>query len=119
MLLKGGDLLLKYVSVLLVCLLISCAGTKVIPVCRHKAVYTAISYGDIENKKVRIVVGPSHIIDNKWIFHAQAQAYVNGSWEWLVLDYGEVGIGNLEHFQPKYYYTVQEFMTKYFGREIM
>ena len=89
----------------------ACA-TAVEPVCRHKAVYQAISFHDLTGHPVRIAVGPSDIGT-----HAQAQAQVDGKWEWL--EQGEFGVGTgykdtVPGFEPNRYESLEEFL-RYFG----
>ncbi len=54
-----------------------CATTSWKGVCRHEAIYAARVVGEIY--KVRIAVGPS----GPNTTHAQAQAFIDGKWEWL------------------------------------
>jgi hypothetical protein len=60
-------------------------------VCRHKAIYCGLVMG--ERYHVRIVSGIT-ITGSR---HAQAQAYIDGSWKWLVMDKYVVKTGKQEH----------------------
>ena len=108
-------------------------------VCRHKALYSALVYGDIAHKKVRIVWGPTSIKDiqhpqtqaflegkTKWayqpgkktkkiVYHAQAQTFINGKWEWLCQAGESVEICNQDDFYPIKYFTPQEFYDIFYG----
>jgi hypothetical protein len=100
------------VTLILLCVWLQACATTVEPVCRHKAVYQAISFHDITGDPVRIAVGPSDIGA-----HAQAQALVDGKWEWL--EQGEFGVGpgykdTVPGFEPNRYDSVEEFL-RYFG----
>ena len=66
-------------SLLCLYLLLSGCTAKYVatPVCRHQAVYAAVTFGDIKQVPTRIAVGPTH---------AQAQAYVDNEWQWLAFD---------------------------------
>lgn len=59
-------------------------------VCRHRAVYCGLVMG--EQYQTRIITGPTTLGR-----HAQAQACINGNWEWLEMDGYVVKIGNQEH----------------------
>jgi len=105
---------LATVLILLSVWLQACA-TAVEPVCRHKALYQAISFHELTGAPVRIAVGTS---DEGT--HAQAQARVNGKWEWL--EQGPFGVSTgymdmLPGFTPKRYDSVEEFL-RYFGYQV-
>ncbi len=98
----------------LLCLFIfaSCAPVKTVksiqvPACRHNAVYQAVTFGDQSGYPVRIAVGRSTV--EKYIRHAQAQAYVNGRWEYLKMYDSSIGVGSKDPFKPVSYYTVNDF----------
>jgi hypothetical protein len=108
---------LNYLGAALVLLgvwLQACATT-VEPVCSHKAIYQAISFQDLTGAPVRIAVGPSNKGD-----HAQAQAKVDGKWEWLEGNDFSVSTGYMDRvrgWKPERYVSVEEFL-KYFGYEV-
>jgi len=54
-------------------------------VCRHEATYAITVMG--EKYPVRVAGG-----DYQGARHAQAQAWINGEWRWLAVDYGVVSI---------------------------
>ncbi len=86
--------------------------TVVDTLCRHRALYQAISFHDLTDAPVRIAVGPS----DEGV-HAQAQARVNGKWEWL--EQGDFGVSTgymdmVPGFTPKQYDSVEKFLG-YFG----
>ncbi len=62
--------------------LISCAGVDVRPKCWQNAYYQAVVVESELGLPTRIVVGRNRITEGG---HAQAQAYVNGQWQWLSL----------------------------------
>ncbi|MBW1742835.1 MAG: hypothetical protein JRJ47_05315 [Deltaproteobacteria bacterium] len=86
----------------------ACATT-VDPLCSHKALYQAITFNDLTGAPVRIAVGPSHRGD-----HAQAQAQVDGKWEWLEGDDFGVVTGYMDRvrgFEPNQYVSVESFLN--------
>lgn len=92
----------------------ACA-TAVKPVCSHKAVYQAISFQDLTNYPVRIAIGPSNEGD-----HAQAQALIDGKWQWLEGDDFSVSTGYMDRvrgWKPDRYVSVEAFLT-YFGYHV-
>ncbi|MCP4348796.1 MAG: hypothetical protein GY795_25235 [Desulfobacterales bacterium] len=101
-----------FVFLLSVFIFASCAPVKTVksiqvPACRHNAVYQAVTFGDQSGSPVRIAVGRSTV--DKYIRHAQAQAYVNGRWEYLKMYDSSIGVGSKEPFKPVSYYTVTDF----------
>ncbi len=88
-------------------LLTGCALNRatVQPVCRHIAIYNALSYSDLTGSPVRIAIGHSAISDN---LHAQAQALVDGEWRWLEKAPAGVDVGERDEFWPKEYVKVQD-----------
>lgn len=97
-----------------ICLiLMSCFTTPdVQPVCRHEALFAALAWGDLRDDKVRIAIGKTGrtIRDSgKPEWHAQAQAFVNGKWEWLDVNCTVVSIGEKDRFAPSRYMTAAEF----------
>ena len=57
------------------------------PVCRHDAVYAALTVG--EEYPTRIVVG---VNSSSGIRHAQAQAFIRDQWRWLAVSNGYIVI---------------------------
>jgi len=103
-------------ALILLCVWLQACATTVEPVCRHKAVYQAISLHDLTGNPVRIAVGPSDIGT-----HAQAQAKVDGKWVWLEQG-DEFGVSTgykdtVPGFEPNQYDSVEEFL-RYFGYQI-
>ena len=72
---------------LLSTLLFSCTGADVKPKCWHNAYYQAVVVESELGFPTRIVVGRNRITEGG---HAQAQAYVNGRWQWLSLSHRPV-----------------------------
>jgi hypothetical protein len=106
---------LAIVAVLLPVWLQACATATVEPSCRHLALYQAITFRDLTGAPVRIAIGPS---DEG--LHAQAQAKVEGEWEWL--EQGRFGVGTghkdmVPGFEPNRYSSVEDFL-KYFGYSV-
>lgn len=85
------------------------------PVCRHNALFAAATWGDIKGDNVKVVLGPTDRINKttgKVYWHAQAQAFVNGQWEWLqVCADNTICIGDREAFYPDRRMTVVQFMN--------
>jgi hypothetical protein len=107
-------ILLSIIVVLSGVWLQACA-TAVQPSCRHMALYQAITFRDLTGAPVRIAIGPS---DEG--LHAQAQAKVDGEWEWL--EQGRFGVGTghrdmVPGFEPNRYSSVEDFL-KYFGYSV-
>jgi hypothetical protein len=65
-------------------------------VCRHESLYAAAVVG--ESYLVRIAVGKSDMGT-----HAQAQAKINGQWEWLKVSWPNVAISTQDKFSPNEY----------------
>lgn len=87
--------------------LTACAGNMEKAMCRHKAMLTAITYG--EKYPVRIVAGK---IKGQINYHAQAQAKIKGEWRWL--EFGEYPtIGSREYeLEDPFFYTVNMFFEQ-------
>ena len=68
------------VTLLLLSLLVSCASIDVKPRCWQNAYYQAVVVETELGLPTRIVVGRNRATEGG---HAQAQAYVNGKWQWL------------------------------------
>ena len=99
-------------ALILLCLCLQACATTVEPACSHKAVYQAISFHDLTGHPVRIAVGRSNKGD-----HAQAQARIDGTWEWLEGDDLSVSTGYKDKvwgWKPQRYVSVEEFL-RYFG----
>ena len=75
--------------------------------CRHRAVVTALTAG--ETHEVRIMTGPARVGA-----HAQAQAKIDGEWQWLNINGNRVDICDQEPFTPDRAWTVKEFNEKFF-----
>ena len=108
---------MKYLWVLLVfsLILVSClSGESREAVCRHKAVIAALIYG--EHYPVRIVYGPT---DNQE-YHCQAQALIDGNWEFLDITPSQVFVstGKQDNFTIIAQYGVKKFLDIFwFQRE--
>ena len=90
--------------------MLSCGKTYV-PVCRHDAVYHAITFSDIGGHDVRIAIGPSR---EYGVNHAQAQALIDGKWEYLEYGFdGRIQTGRQDSFYPEKYISVKQFMRLY------
>jgi len=70
------------VTTLLLSLLISCTGVDIRPRCWQNAYYQAVVVESELGLPTRIAVGRNQIFEGG---HAQAQAYINGRWQWLSL----------------------------------
>jgi len=79
------------------------------PVCRHKAVYAAITAG--EDVPVRIARG----VTGKATWHAQAQGLIDEKWCWLGVKNGWIVITEQDRFYPIEYYSIEEYLNKNFG----
>ena len=79
------------------------------PVCRHNAVYAAITAG--EDVPVRIARG----VTGKAKWHAQSQGLIDEKWCWLGVKNGWIVITEQDRFYPIEYYTLQEYFNKNFG----
>lgn len=100
-------------AIVVMCWLSGCTPTWK-PVCRHNAVMCALVVG--EHYPVRIMHGPT---DTPYWNHAQAQAYIDGQWQWLCLSGGEVFVCEQDHwFSPEKEATIQEALgwSKQVGR---
>ncbi len=96
-------------GIVLAGLLIGCA-TSVQPVCRHDAIYQAMTFSDLTGCPVRIAIGYS-TRSNK--VHAQAQALLDGEWIWLRQTAPvSVEAGSQESFEPKTYVTVKGLVNR-------
>ena len=84
-------------------------GPEVMPVCRHKAAFAALTYG--EQFPVRIAIGPSDRSEN---YHAQAQAYIEGQWVWLETGNTLITTGSQDTFNPIRYFTFDEYLKQVF-----
>lgn len=114
-----------FVILLVLACLIGCSGVEMRPVCRHDAVYCAIVASE-RYPAVRIVCGeikiPQHGKRTKTPYlvvkHAQAQALIDGSWEYLILRFGVVKMASdqyLHNFIPQKEYSVAAFQDMVFN----
>jgi hypothetical protein len=71
-----------FTMVIVVCLLASCASVEVKPRCWQNAYYQAVVVETELGLPTRIVVARNRATEGG---HAQAQAYVDGKWQWLSL----------------------------------
>lgn len=103
--------IMSFVSagIVLTILLQGCA-TSVQPVCRHDAIYQAMTFSDLTGCPVRIAIGYSTRLNK---VHAQAQAFLDGKWTWL-RQTAPVSIeaGSQESFEPKTYVTVKGLVNR-------
>ena len=88
-------------------ILVSACKPAHVPLCRHNAVYQAVTFGDQSGYPVRIAVGRSTLSQSKR--HAQAQAYISGKWEYLKIYNSSVGVGSKDFFKPVAYYNIDDF----------
>ena len=99
---------------LLFLLLPSCITVEqgVVPLCRHRAIYCAITYADLKNVPVRIAYGKAYNESGKFIgYHCQAQAYIDGKWRWLDLVGNVVAVTNKNAwFEVEGYVSVDQAM---------
>jgi len=93
------------VFVFFLCFLSSCGTQAVYPVCRHKVIYCAMLYSDLRGVPVRLAVGYRFSSDGcSYGLHTQAQAYIDGKWQWLVMDREVCMVGGKDlGFRPEYY----------------
>ena len=76
-------------------------------VCRHDATYAISVMG--EQHPVRVARGYWGIAD-----HARAQAYLDGAWRWLCVDYPDViTCAGDTGFQPTQYYKPKIWMSMF------
>ena len=96
-------------GIVLASLLLGCA-TSVQPVCRHDAIYQAMTFSDLTGCPVRIAIGYT-TRSNK--VHAQAQAFLDGKWTWLRQTAPvSVEAGSQDSFEPKTYVTVKGLVNR-------
>lgn len=80
------------------------------PVCRHNAIYAAITWSDLKKRFVGIAVGNT----NSGTKHAQAFTLNSkGKPVWLQIINGRVIIGQQHNFCPYEFMTVNDFQKKY------
>lgn len=77
-------------------------------VCRHNAVYCALTYWDMTGCPTRIAVG----LHASGQSHAQAQAFVGGKWVCLQRWDNDVIQGRNELTKADRYFTVREFIMQ-------
>ncbi len=96
-------------GIVLASLLLGCA-TSVQPVCRHDAIYQAMTFSDLTGCPVRIAIGYT-TRSNK--VHAQAQAFLDGEWIWLRQTAPvSVEAGSQDSFEPKTHVTVKGLVNR-------
>jgi hypothetical protein len=65
----------------------------------------------IRGYETRIAITPT---EKPGIYHAQAQALINGNWEWLESDYAQVWVGEKESaFEVNEYKTLKAAVEAY------
>ena len=80
------------------------------PICRHNAVYAAITWSDLKKQPVGISVGHT----DSGTKHAQAFTLNSiGKIAWLQIINGRVVIGQQHNFCPYKFMTVSDFQKKY------
>ena len=98
----------KAVLIPLLCFgLSACAVHEWRPLCRHTALYCASIAGDMykeESYPVRIALGTY-----EGSRHAQAQAFIEGSWRFLAIRKGIVVTVELPGFEPDLYVSYYEY----------
>lgn len=95
-----------YLIILLIILPSCSSSTKqqITPICRHYALFAAITWENVHNEKVVIAVGPGKVL-----WHAQAVIDENLLTKWLVWEQDHFEIGRQEKFFPINIYTPTEF----------
>jgi hypothetical protein len=98
---------LQCLSVLIVLLFVGCASHSVKPVCRHWAIFEAVTYNNLTGCETRIIGYPTKA--NKG--HAQAQARLADGWHWLKHTRDAVIVGDKVIYEPPKtcIYTVHDF----------
>ena len=88
----------------------SCAVSPAVkPVCRHWALFNAITYHDLTGKQVRIIVYPIQVNPN--INHAEAYSLENDGY-WYLLEYeNEVKPTKIMELEPPLTYTIKEYIA--------
>lgn len=106
----------KIILIILMFLLLSgCAAHYFDPVCRHKAIYAAITAG--EKYPVKIMRGP--VKGDELARHVQAIAIIDGKTHWLVVVGGQVQTGKQDSwFTPIEELSVEEFLFSEFRYDL-
>ena len=100
------------ISIIIILFFLSACTPCFEPVCRHKAVLAAITAG--EYFPVRIASGPNYTGGR----HAQAEAKINGIWEWLSIGSNNlVYVSGQDNFNPDEYSSVDYYFATRFGDE--
>jgi len=87
-----------------VMLIEACQHYAIYGVCRHDSTYAMSVMG--ERHPVRVAVG-----DWQGGYHSRAQAFIDGEWQWLCVDYPEVhACKGDEGFRPQYIYKPKIWM---------
>ena len=90
-----------------VMLIEACQHYAVFGVCRHESTYAMAVMG--EKHPVRVQVG-----DWQGCYHCRAQAFIDGEWQWLCVDYPEVhACKGDEGFRPNQVYKPKIWMSRY------
>lgn len=82
------------------------------PNCGSMSIYQA-HVMTIRGHETRIAITPT---ETPGIYHAQAQALVNGKWEWLESDYAQVWIGEKESGFPVAEYKTLRAAVETYGK---
>jgi hypothetical protein len=99
------------IRLILIILLLTACAPAWDGVCRHEAVYCALTAG--EHVPVRIAVG--YIVKgDKAIRHAEAQGWIDGKWQTLTTSVAPVTLGCGSKFYAIEYMTPQEFIDENF-----
>ncbi len=96
----------RWLVVITLVLFVSCAVAPK-PICRHWAMFAAITYHDLTGAQVRIgggVSGPRADVG-----HAQAEALIEGKWVPVDYFYGKIRIVEKDDYHVFRYYTIEEF----------
>ena len=97
----------------LIILLFGCTTLSEKPVCRHTAVYSAITWQDLTGEKVKIIVGRTAKSENgEIVSHAQA---INEDGEWLYYNWllERIEISKQDpFFIPEKHFTIREFLNQ-------
>ena len=94
---------------LLVFILAGCATLNVDPVCRHKALYAAVTLG--ERHPVRIVIGETNL---DVMNHAQTQVFIENEWKWVSVVGDSVFVSKMDQFYPRRELSPDEFYNEIF-----
>ena len=84
------------------------------PVCRHWALFSAITYQDLVGVDVRIGGGVSGTKAD--VGHSQAEALIDGKWVPIAYFYGKIRIVEKDDYHVFRYYTIDEFKESVFDK---